>query len=351
MFHQDYRGELKLGVLRWKGPATKTHTGVTKGGTQYSHRGTFTYTSFLKPSVLFSESSATLKQLPEDWAIFANIVDTMDMSFNYQLASPQRVSDTSYAYSIGLLLENPGLWTKELLLVPQTEVKGGNIDQAFKLDLAAISDLTQKVGQELGRSGAEGINVTVAANVAATADVDGIPVSEKFSQSAKGILKGDLFTWNKDTNLLQTTPGKVSRIEAVSNNATYLGLGVGAWRAVFSVLLALGLGAAGYLYWLCRRGEFVEASPVIAEDGRVRRKYADMIAAVRDIPATNAGETVVPVATLEDLVKVAIDGTRPVLHLEANGDSRYFVIDGTTRYVYEAASRIGESQAAPGAQG
>ena len=355
-FRQELRGELSRGLLRWVDPLEQSKAGA-RDDWSYTHRGKFAHTVRLKPSLLFAETKdgARARPLPEGWPIFANVVDSLDVTFDYRLAADRPLENPVSRYRIALVLENPGSWAKEFALVPETEHAGDAFSARFSLDVDRLSDLVEKVSRELGRSATEGVNVVVTAQVTTAAEVGGVPLKETLTHSAKGNLRGTSFSWSKE-NAPSSVPGQLAETKVVPNDDGYLtiaplaaigyaGLSVHGLRILTSVALAIALVGAAYVGWLHSLALPARPSPAWRRDLRTRRKYGDLIARVREVPASGDSQTIVPVSTLEDLVKVAIDGARPILQLGANGLPTYIVIDGATRYVYDSGAHAAEPTA------
>ncbi len=65
---------------------------------------------------------------------------------------------------------------------------------------------------------------------------------------------------------------------------------------------------------------------------RARKMYKDIIVDVQDMAPAKAGEVVIPIYNLDELVKVAEALLKPVLHKAEVEKHTYYVIDGTVRY-------------------
>jgi hypothetical protein len=55
---------------------------------------------------------------------------------------------------------------------------------------------------------------------------------------------------------------------------------------------------------------------------------------VEELPGVKPSETVIPLNSLDDLVRIADDLVKPVLHQEEEGRHTYCIIDGGVRYQY-----------------
>jgi len=71
-----------------------------------------------------------------------------------------------------------------------------------------------------------------------------------------------------------------------------------------------------------------------AEAARARKKYRQMMVDVEELPGVKPTETVIPLNSLDDLVRVADDLVKPILHQAEAGRHTYCVIDSGVRYLY-----------------
>ncbi len=55
---------------------------------------------------------------------------------------------------------------------------------------------------------------------------------------------------------------------------------------------------------------------------------------IEEMPSVKPNETVIPLSSLDDLVRIADDLVKPVLHRIQEGRHIYCTIDGTVRYQY-----------------
>ncbi len=101
----------------------------------YEHEGTFDYLIHLKPSALYG--SAPTSSYP------AAIVGSLDFTFSYN-----PVESVPESASVDAILENPGIWQKKIVLVPETTTTG-NFTCSFSLDIDQIIKLFDDTESEL----------------------------------------------------------------------------------------------------------------------------------------------------------------------------------------------------------
>lgn len=71
---------------------------------------------------------------------------------------------------------------------------------------------------------------------------------------------------------------------------------------------------------------------------RVRKKYKQVLVDIEELPEIKPGETVIPLGSLDDLVRISDDLLKPVLHQASEGRHVYCTIDGSVRYQYISQS-------------
>jgi hypothetical protein len=97
--------------------------------------------------------------------------------------------------------------------------------------------------------------------------------------------------------------------------------------------LVVALVALGYFGW-----NQSQLKPAIvdteAEAARARKKYKQVMVDIEELPSVKTDETVIPLSSLEDLVRIADDLVKPVLHQAEEGRHIYCIIDSGVRYLY-----------------
>ena len=121
----------------------------------YEHEGRFDYLVHLKPSDLFGPPP---EQPPLNPKYPAEIVDSIDFTFSYSPAEPG--PEVAHIYAV---LENPGLWRKNIELVPDTSANG-DFTLRFSLDIEEVQQLFDEIEEELKITSSTR-NLTLVANV------------------------------------------------------------------------------------------------------------------------------------------------------------------------------------------
>ena len=110
---------------------------------EYQQKGEFDYHVYLEPSYLFGPPP---EQLPPDLIYPAAIADSIDFTFHFTPATQTPAEARVYA-----VLEKPGIWQKEIELVPATSITG-DFTASFSIDVDEINELFDVVQDEIGIS-------------------------------------------------------------------------------------------------------------------------------------------------------------------------------------------------------
>lgn len=315
------------------------------GDVSYEQIGNFDYTIRLKSESIFG--AITLEPptvsppplppppppppppeiLKEGETIFTELVDRMDMTFDYYLESSRPVSQITEQVKIVATLENPGYWSKDFVLVPLT-IKQGDFSVSFPLDINQFTDSIRAIEQETGVSGA--CSLTIRADVSTVAQTDFGPIEEDFSQTLSSTLGGDTLEWTEE--LVKSEPGSIERSQMIPN--TYLGVPVTGARILSAIAAASMLGLFIYFLGLYMKFKPAPPSEIEKEIQLARKKYKELIVDVEELPDIRGEEIMIPLSSLDDLIRTAEELLKPVLHKGERERHTYCAIDGLVRYQY-----------------
>ena len=320
--------------------------------TQADSYGEFDYSIELKKNSLFdsrtlepppvtpftppSSSSTTLKP---GQVIFINLIDKMDVTFYYQFKSDRPVNNITEDVELTALLqatgaENTELWSKKFPLLHTKN--SGDFNVSFPLDVVGYLGLFETIRKETGASG-ESNNIIITAEVHTIAETPSGVIDETFTQAIKGDIQGSLLVWDKE--LTKTQPGSITTSQIIPNK--YLGLSVNVARNLFTALV--GIFCLSLLFSVGWYLKFKPAGlPQIEKEAfQVRKKYGErMVEAASQTPMP--GEKTISLGSMEDLIKVADELGKPIIHQPPRTSERrhaYYVFDGTTRYQYVLSPR------------
>jgi hypothetical protein len=322
-------------TLQFEGSFESSDTG-SKDGVGYGEDGWFDYEVYLEPNLLYetdvlrsdtipaAEPSSPSQTLGPGLVYFPNIVDSIEAGFSYQFLSDKPATNLVEEVEVTALLEYPGMWSKNFTLVSKTS-KTGPFVVYFPIDINAFNAVTNTLRTELG-FGAASYDLTVKATVHTTADIDSGHVEQVFTHSLQGQLGMTTFTLKGDLSRQQ--PGTVVEYTMVPVGKTW------GFRALALVGLALAVFALLFVLRNRREAQTVPVSGMEEEALRAKRKHKGVIVDVHALPLTRMGEAVIPVGSVDELVRTADALLKPVLHHAEADRHTYCVIDGGIRYVY-----------------
>lgn len=339
-FSHEITASLKRHTLELAGDLEGSDRGFEEG-VSYEEAGQFDYEVYLKPNKLYgstvlrsqglphAEPPPTTQTLGPGEFYYPKIIDTIKATFYYQFSCDTAVSEQSEEVEVSAVIENPGRWSKSLILVPKTN-KMGNFAISFPIDIHYFNDVIDAIEKETGAGGGSH-TLTIRADVQTIAETDLATVNEVYSQSLEGRLEGNTLTFGEE--LSQSQLGIIGEATLPLSSGNIWGsLSLGGL-----IVALLALGYFGWSYIELRRRPAL--SPVEAEVARARKKYKQVLVDVEELPSAKLNETLIPLSSLDDLVRVADDLVKPVLHQVKEGKHVYCTVDGAVRYQYASQSQ------------
>ncbi|RLC82863.1 MAG: hypothetical protein DRI61_01025 [Chloroflexi bacterium] len=289
----------------------------------YTHRGRFDYTVYMKPNILYEST-----ELGPGKVYFLELTENMAFTFAYDFVSDQPPSSLTEEYQITATLTSPGIWQKQFVLVPETIAEGGAFEVPFSVPISQFRELLQTVEEET-KVPAGLYKLTLSANVHSVAETEYGVIDETFRVPLEMDLEGGLI--KVGDNLEKVRAGDLGEMEV----APVVNLGL--YKLAGGTAFALSSIFLIYLLWMYLASRTWR--PTIEEQVQMlQRKYADLIVEVKTLPPPTGRQTVVHLDSLDNLVKVAEEIYKPVLHKSEDGEHLFCVIDslGTVRYEYLA---------------
>ena len=312
----------------------------SKEGIRYEGKGRFDYEVYLKPNKLYetdvlrseappvaeppSEPPASPKTLGPGLLYFPKIISNIKASFSYRFLCDRPISAQSQEVEITATIENPGQWSKSLVVVPKTS-RNSSFTISFPIDIQYFTMVIDAIGKETGVRGSSH-NIVIKADVHTVARTDLGTINEVYTQTLSGKLESNTLTFDKGLSRSQSGSIGGAAIPGAS--------GEGGSRAPWIIGLVIALLALGYFGWSQTRLRLAPVSAGEAEVARARKKYRQMMVDVEELPGVKPTETVIPLNSLDDLVRIADDLVKPVLHWAEEGRHTYCVIDSGVRYLY-----------------
>ncbi len=325
-------------------PIKLTRTFLTIGGSLTGREGRttgrFDYEVRLKDNGLYGpitlKSPAPSSQPPtvlgSKDTVFLKLVDTMNVSYSYHLTAGAPVSRMLTEVKVDAVVTNPDKWSRTYTILPSTR-QSGDFTVSVPLDLHQVSDVFDTIQQDFGVP-ASAESLALRATVHTTGQTDQGPIDETFTQTIETDLRGGVLTWKGD--MQKNQPGAIEASRTVTEPVRLLGRPIVEMRIISSVAAVLLLAVLGFVLRAYRRtaGE----APVAGKARDIGSKYKAMIVEVTDLPELRAGETVLPVESVEDLIKVGQGLLKPVNHAGGQDSHVYWVYDDTKRYEYRLSN-------------
>ncbi len=284
----------------------------------YEQEGGFDYVVHLKPNSIYDSA-----ELGPGSTYFTGLSQSMGVSFAYRLQSAQIQGAAPLEYEVFARLEEPGLWSKEYVLVPLSQADG-SVATSFTVPIALYRDTLDAIQKETG-SGRGPARVVVEARVQPGVTTAFGSISAPFTQTLAMDLGADTFKVTGDLDLRK--PGAITRTQVISVPEVDL------YRKLSAGGLVLALALAAAMAWSYYRAHRNPLTPdeVVALAGSV---YKPHLVWVTNLPARDA-QTVVHVKTLPDLARAAEELMKPMLVMELSKGYLFAVIDSADRLRYE----------------
>ena len=344
IIEDDFSHEITVAVqaytFKLEGSLERSDAG-SDDGISYSQEGRFDYEVYLTPNMLYetdvlrssappaAESppgaeSLSLTPLGPGLTYFRNIVDNVMASFSYEFASDKPVANLVEEVEVTAVLRYPEMWSKSFTLVPKTSyTRPFMVD--FPVDIEAFQTFTENLRTELGL-GAASYDLAIQVTVHTTGNTTSGRIDEDFTHSLQGQL--GMTTFTLAGSLAKQQPGAIveNRMVPVANTWVFRALSLaGLVLVVFALLFVLRNS---------RQAQAVAISSMEEEALRAKRKHKGVIVDVSELPPAGAGEAVIPIGSVDELVNIADALLKPVLHHAGADKHTYCVVDGGVRYVY-----------------
>jgi hypothetical protein len=175
----------------------------------YQHQGTFDYLAYVKPSYLYGpEPPQTSSPLPEVMKYPIDIIDHINVTFNYSFAPDEPVSSISEEVEIRAVVRDPGVkGDEEIILVPKA-TKTGEFTVTFPLKFSDnVTDNYINLSDNIS-----GKEIIITAYVyAAIGGTEVGPLFESFTQNLPIRAKGPIIEMEGELN--HTSSGHLDNLD------------------------------------------------------------------------------------------------------------------------------------------
>jgi signal peptidase I len=299
---------------------TRPLTRSTLEDISYTQTGTWSY-SAAAPAGLYDGDAARTGD-----PVFRHISNSVAIHFDYQLGTDHPI-DPSGTYRLMAELSDVSGWKRVIELKPTTSWSGRSFAVDGTLDLVHVQALIDNFEQQIGTQHPQYM-LAVVPEVRLQGRLVGETLSDDFAPRLEFQLDGRELRFQKESALQPVKPGLLKRAREQANTIVLLGLALEVARARQIALVVLALALSGGAL-LALRGRGATGDDQAAQ---IRRKYSPLLIDVRESSAL-AG-TVVEVATIDDLARLAERTGRMILHATEQGVSRYVVQDDGVAYCY-----------------
>jgi hypothetical protein len=307
----------------------------------YTQSSDFGFRARVTDNTLYGNVTLTQADTP---ILFLAIVDELNGVFSYSLSASGLLEQVSHEVRIEAVLASPDNWSKSLVLVPATEETGA-FGFTFPIDTDSYLDLIDTIEDEIGVSGGA-YDLTLRATVRTTAVSQYGAIDELLAHSMRGTLQRNRLTWSQDSPFSQARQGTLQDTEVVTLERGNGGI---PWAVALGFVVLSGL----YVAWNYAGSRPPPLAAIDREARRAKKKHEELIVDVGQLPDTKneditmilgSSGLVIPVTSLEELVKVSEALLKPVLHRADEDGHTYWVIDGLTKYQYvsESIPRFGD---------
>jgi len=333
-FTHDINAVVTARRLELKGELQGSREGYVEG-TRYEAKGRFDYEISLKPNKLYetdvlkSEPPPVTPRPPghtlgPGLVYFPRMIEDIAARFSYQFLCEIPIMEQSQEVEITATIENPGKWSRSLVLLPRTP-RTASFTTAFPIDIRYFNRVIDAIGQETGARGTSH-KITIRVSVRTVAETGAGTVDEVYTQTLGATLEANSLAFDRELSRSQRgTIGGAAANPADEEERS---------RTPWIVMLIIALLALAYFGWSQVQLGRTPLTEAEAEVARAGKKYKQMMLEVRALPQAGPSETVVPLSSVDDLVRVADELVKPVLHEVDAGRHSYCVIDGGVRYLY-----------------
>jgi hypothetical protein len=307
----------------------------------YKHDARLNYSVHLKPNILFGETT-----LDSGQNYFTKVIDGIDVLFSYDFRG-EPANEVKGTYEIRAVLvsgdlsaelegkagKGTKLWEKASVIIPATPFTGQSgsvsIKETFPLILQDFESQAKTISEELGIAPRQQY-VKLLGLVKTSASLSSRELSAKELEASLVVpLNQSYFTLTSKQASAQDSIGRtevvvLSDVIERREGALRSTLITGGIAGVFGILVLLRLA-------LRPVGRKTQPAYIVP------RRYRDRVAEANGQANYLAGD-VVSLLSFEDLIKVADEAGKPILHQTFANDSdirdAFYVNDGSVRYAY-----------------
>ena len=294
---------------------------------EYQHEGVFYY-SATSPMGIFDT-----EVIHSGEPIFTKLTCSIILGFSYNLAGDFQEASGTHQF-IAQIIDPQSGWQRTIPLTTETSFNGTSFSSTTPVDLCQFQSLVDTIGEKTGFQPSTTLMITSKMSVSGKSA--GQSMYESFDSSL--IFQFDkvhfyLIKSGENGPLQSNQSGTIPNPGIQPNTVKILGmdLGVQDLRTIgvggFGVSLLLSLFLALYVYSLTQRDP----------EALIRIRYGSLVMDVFERGFENTA-TVIDVASIEDLAKLAERQNAMILHMTHNQSHCYFIQCEGTTYRYQSRS-------------
>lgn len=297
----------------------------------YSQQARVDYRVYLKPNSLYPE-----KSLAAGKVYLTNFVDYINTFFTYKFSGDQ-VAEVKGEYEVVAVVEatagkdNKKVWQREFTLLPKTGFAGRDrvvsAQQVLPLQLHEYNNFAVKVIKDSELVPDE-VKMTVRWNVTVEAATDSGTVREQIAPVMVIPLVQKAFQVGGEP--VREKSGAITAVRQVPAEVNRKAV------TLYGVLAGLCAAALALLLFFTS-GKTAEDDPLQQKVNQIFKRHGDRLAVI-DGEATDVLENVIPVKSIDDLVRIADELSRPIIYRPFSGQGdlpSFYVFDGQKIFVCE----------------
>ncbi len=300
---------------------------VKKG--KYSHIATYNYTAILEPNILYNKTIIGYNE-----TIYTPLLKMLNITLRYHLQSIPSITSFYGTYKFRILIEDPDKWSKEYMSLSEKEFLTPNLTYILSINFTKLSDLVKSIRKELDLpTAAQKFYI----HIIPVIDTKFRIKDRELSEELKPILSIEVDNFNKklvftglEYKVQKDIKDKVIRTKTLN----ILGLTLSISMLRYMLYLALiPIVLAIPLTFIISGGKVREVKLI----EQIMNKYKDLIINVKEIKTSNP-KHYIEVSSFEELVKIAINIERPILHEvreSREGIIHQFRVIGDCIYTYK----------------
>ncbi|MDG6219059.1 MAG: DUF5305 family protein [Candidatus Thermoplasmatota archaeon] len=292
----------------------------------FTQQGLFDFTVFLTNNTVYNSSVIT----PQQEQVFKKLVDTIEGSFQYQYTGSEN-EEISGRYQFLIFLQTDH-WEKKYVLIPEQYFsfygKTSSFNFSFPINLSFYERIIDEITSEVGLR-AQNPTLRITCDIVLSSETSKGYIYERFSPSVQIALREYIleFTGNhfqSETGVL-TEDQEIFLPQVKTNRNTW---------TIVTILCVVMLGFFG----LGTKQVEPRQHPQEIIVQKLKKKYAEWIVDVENLPKKAQNIDRVQVKSIEALNRLADDLGKPLLFHKSEGyttiKQSFYVIDDAIVYEY-----------------